>query len=205
MSEITSVEPQKKHKGRCNIYVDGRFYCGVKEEVAVKYQLKEGMHVDKARLDEIQLETEKQEALDKALTHLSASMKTEKQMRDFLGSKGYTQAICDFVLDKLKYYNFVDDYAYCRAYVESVRTKGKRALEVDLIRRGAKREAIEEALSQTEESLEAACAVLEKYLRGKPRDKKTLYKGYGHLLSRGFSSETAKSAIETFGDCDEDH
>ncbi len=87
MSEITLVEPQKKDKTRCNIYVDGVFYCGIKLEVAVKYHLKSGMPVDKARLDEIQLETEKSQALDKAIAHLSATMKTERQIKDFLTNK----------------------------------------------------------------------------------------------------------------------
>ena len=83
MAQITSVEPQIKDKTRCSIYVDGRFYCGIKLEVAVKYRLKAGMEIDKSELDNIQLETEKLQATDKALTHISASPKTEKQLRDF--------------------------------------------------------------------------------------------------------------------------
>ncbi len=53
MSEITSIEPQVKDKNRCNVYIDGRFYCGIKLEVAIKYHLKAGMHIDKEKLDEI--------------------------------------------------------------------------------------------------------------------------------------------------------
>ena len=53
MAEITLIEPQKKDKERCNVYVDGVFYCGIKLEVAVKYRLKTGMQIEKSRLDEI--------------------------------------------------------------------------------------------------------------------------------------------------------
>ena len=77
MAEITSIEPQKKDAKRCNVYVDGRFYCGIKLEVAIKYRLKAGMQIEKSQLDEIQLETEKSQALDKALTHISASPRTK--------------------------------------------------------------------------------------------------------------------------------
>lgn len=199
MAEITSIEPQIKDKTRCNVYVDGRFYCGIKLEVAVKYRLKAGMHVEKERLDEIQLETEKSQAIDKAMTHLSASMKTRKQMRDFLSKKGYTEAVINYVLERLEYHKFVDDYAYCRAYVQSVKGKGKRALEADLIKRGAERGAIEAALEDTEEDGDAAFAVLEKYMRGKPTDKQTMYKGFKYLLSKGYSYDTAKSALERLG------
>ena len=120
MAEITSIEPQIKDKTRCNVYVDGRFYCGIKLEVAIKYHLKAGMQIDKSRLDEIQLATEKSQALDKAMTHLSAAMKTKKQIRDFLAKKGYTDAVCDYVIERLEYYKLIDDEigrASCRERV----------------------------------------------------------------------------------------
>ena len=205
MSEITSIEPQKKDKLRCNVYVDGRFYCGIKLEVAVKYHLKAGMVIDKSQLDEIQLETEKGQALDKAMTHISASMKTEKQMRDFLAKKGYTEVVCDYVLERLKHYNFVDDYAYCRAYVESVKGKGKRALEADLYKRGADKHAVEAALNAVEEDGEAALEILKKYMRGKEQTRENMYKGFKYLLSKGYGYDTAKSALESFGVADEDY
>ena len=204
MSEITSIEPQVKDKARCNVYVDGRFYCGIKLEVAIKYHLKAGMQIEKQRLDEIQLETEKSQALDKAMTHLSASMKTQKQMRDFLAKKGYTDAVINYVLERLEYHNLVDDYAYCRAYVNSVKGKGKRALEVDLVKRGADKSAIQAVLEETQEDEKEAANILEKYLRGKELDKNTLYKGFKYLLSKGYGYETAKSALEKFGE-DEDY
>lgn len=198
MAEITSIEPQIKDKTRCNVYVDGRFYCGIKLEVAVKYHLKAGMHVEKERLDEIQLETEKSQAMDKAMTHLSASMKTRKQISDFLSKKGYTEAVINYVIERLEYYKLVDDYAYCRAYVQSVKGKGKRALEADLLKRGADKKAVQTALDETEEDSDAAAAVLEKYLRGKACDKNTLYKGFKYLLSKGYGYDTVKTALERF-------
>ena len=204
MSEITSIEPQVKDKNRCSVYVDGVFYCGIKLEVAIKYRLKAGMYIEKQKLDEIQLETEKSQALDKAMTHLSASMKTVKQMRDFLAKKGYTEAVINYVLERLEYHKFVDDYAYCRAYVQSVSGKGKRALEVDLIKRGADKNAIESALDEIEESGEEVSLILEKYLRGKSVDRQTLYKGFKYLLSKGYGYDTAKTALERYG-LDEDN
>lgn len=205
MSEITSIEPQVKDKNRCNVYVDGKFYCGIKLETAVKYRLKAGMKIDKSRLDEIQLETEKSQALDKAMTHLSASMKTERQIMEFLSKKGYTEAVIGYVMERLKYYNLVDDRAYCRAYIESVKGKGKRALEADLLRRGADKNAVELALGEVEENEDEAFEILSKYLRGKTFDRQNLYKGFKYLLSKGYGADTAKSAISKMGGGDEDY
>lgn len=36
LSEITAITPQVKDKTRCNIFIDGRFYCGLTLEAAVK-------------------------------------------------------------------------------------------------------------------------------------------------------------------------
>lgn len=205
MAEITLIEPQKKDNKRCNIYVDGKFYCGIKLEVAIKYGLKAGMHIDKSKLDEIQLETEKSQAIDKAMTHLSVSMKTRKQMNDFLLKKGYTQAVAQYVLEKLEYYKLVDDYAYCRAYINSVSGKGRRALEADLFKRGADKEAIDEALSDFEEDGGEVKTLLQKYLRGKEITKENLNKGFKYLLSKGYGYDTVKDAISDFKVDDEDY
>lgn len=205
MSEITSVEVQKKDKTRCNVYVDGRFYCGIKLEVAVKYHLKAGMPIDKKQLDEIQFETEKSQAFDKAANYISVAMKTRRQMHDFLSKKGYTEEVISYVLEKLESIGLIDDEEYCKAYVKSVSGKGKRALEAALIKRGAERGAIDKVLSDCEEDTDDAAAVLSKYLRGKVCDKQTLYKGFKYLLSKGYGYDTAKAALQKFGETDEDY
>lgn len=204
MSQITSIEQQKKDKTRCSVYVDGAFYCGLKIEIAIKHHLKAGMEIEKSRLDKIQLDNEKIQATEKAMNHLSATLKTKKQMSDFLAGKGYTQAVIDYVIQKLEGYGYIDDYAYCRAYVGSVSGKGKAALRAALIRRGAAREAIDAALDETDENEDEALAVARKYLRGKDITRETLNKALRHLISRGYGYDVAKSAIFRLGDCSEE-
>ena len=204
MSQITSIEQQKKDKTRCSVYVDGAFYCGLKIEIAIKHHLKAGMEIEKSRLDKIQLDNEKIQATEKAMNHLSATLKTKKQMSDFLAGKGYTQAVIDYVIQKLEGYGYIDDYAYCRAYVGSVSGKGKAALRAALIRRGAAREAIDAALDETDENEDEALAVARKYLRGKDITRETLNKALRHLIARGYGYDVAKSAIFRLGDCSEE-
>lgn len=199
MSTITSLEQQKNDKTRCSVYLDGVFYCGLKIEVAVKYRLKPGMTIEKSELDAIQFENEKVQATERAMNHLSATMKTCRQMRDFLNSKGYTQAVADYVIDKLEGYGYIDDYAYCRAYVNSVSGKGKTAIRAALIKRGAQREAIDAALDEVEEDEDEVLAVAQKYMRGKSPTRENLNKALRHLISRGFDYDVAKSALSRLG------
>ncbi len=77
MSEITGISPQKHDKLRCNIEVDGVFFCGMTLETVMKNRLKTGSIVTAEELSRMQLESEKATALDKALSHISATMKTE--------------------------------------------------------------------------------------------------------------------------------
>lgn len=204
MSQITSIEQQKKDKTRCSVYVDGAFYCGLKIEIAIKHRLKSGMEIEKSQLDKIQLDNEKIQATEKAMNHLSATLKTKKQMSDFLAGKGYTQAVIDYVIQKLEGYGYIDDYAYCRAYVGSVSGKGKAALRAALIKRGALRNAIDAALDETDEDEDEALVVARKYLRGKDITRETLNKALRHLISRGYGYDVAKSAISRLGDGSEE-
>ena len=207
MNEITAITPQVKDKTRCNIYVDGRFCCGLTLEATVKNRLKVGMVVTEQRLAEIQLESEKNTAFDKALTHISLTRKTEKQVRTFLQTKGYLPVVIDYAVEKLRTYNFLNDGEYAEAYVESVaKRKGGRLIRMELRQKGVSDEEIDCALDtlDNETELAAATAILQKYMRGKPFDRETLQKAYRYLMSKGYDYETAKAALTTLGDMDED-
>ena len=196
--EITAITPQKHDPKRCNIEVDGRFFCGMQLITVMEHRLKAGAVVTEEELSRLQLEGEKQTALDKALTHISASMKTEREIRDFLRRKGYLQAVSDHVVEKMKGYGYLDDAAYAKAYAESAgRRKGGRLIRMELLKKGVPDEAVSAALEGVEEA-DAAHAALEKYMRGKSCDRKTMQKAYAHLLSRGFSYDTAKDALAAF-------
>lgn len=194
MSTITSIEQQKKDKRRCSIFVDGAFYCGMKIEVAVKNRLKVGQAVDKAMLDDLQMETEKSEALDRAMTHLSASPKTEGQMRTYLSGKGYVPAVVDYVLDKLRGYGYIGDAEYCKNYIQGISGKSKKAIKAQLLKRGVSADVAEEALSDFSDDEEEVAALLEKYLRGKERTRENIYKGCRYLISRGYDYDKVKAA-----------
>lgn len=207
MSVITAITAQVKDKTRCNVYLDGRFVCGLNAETAVKERLKVGQEMTQERLEAIQIESEKSRAFDKALTHLSATRKTEKEVRDFLAKKGYLPVVVDYAVEKLLSYGFLDDGEYAEAYAESAaQRKGSRLIRAELSRKGVADDAIDAALQNVDEEqeLRSAKRLLEKYMRGKVVDVPTLQKAYRHLMSKGFDYETAKGAISALKNLDED-
>lgn len=207
MNEITDITPQVKDKRRCNIYVDGRFCCGLTLEATMKYRLKVGQIVTPERLSEIQLESEKNTAFDKALTHLSATQKTEKQVRDFLVKKGYLPAVIEYVIEKLRSYNFLNDGAYAESYVGfAAKKKGGRLIRMELRGKGIDENEIDAALDtlDEEQEIQTASAVLEKYMRNKTCDKETLQKAYRYLMGKGFDYEIIRTALRQYGADDDE-
>ena len=203
MSEITSITPQVKDKTRCNIFLDGRFHCGMKIETVVKNRLKVGMNVTENFLSEIQLESEKATALDKTLTYITATQKTEKQIRDYLKKKGYLKAVVEYVVEKLKDYRFVDDADYAQTYAQNAGSrKGKRLIKMELIKKGIKKEDVESAMEtlELETQEETALNILEKYLRSKEPTRENLSKAFRYLMSKGFDYDVARKALERYGD-----
>ena len=56
MAEITAITPQIHDKTRCNIEVDGRFFCGMKLVTVIQNRLKVGSIVTAESLAKMQLE-----------------------------------------------------------------------------------------------------------------------------------------------------
>ncbi len=207
MSEITSITPQVKDKTRCNIYLDGKFYCGLAFEAVVKHRLKVGQAVSERFLNQVQLDSEKSAALDKAMVYITAVQKTEKQIKDYLYKKGYLPAVVEYVLEKLRDYRFVDDKEYAETYVENVATrKGKRLIKAELFKKGIAKEEIENAMEALDEDaqVEAASGILMKYMRSKTADRETLAKAFRYLMSKGFDYEVGRKALEKYGELTEE-
>ena len=207
MNEITSITPQIKDKRRCNIYIDGRFCCGLTLETTVKNRLKVGAVVSPNRLAEIQLESEKNTAMDKALHFISATRKTQEQVRKYLQEKGYLSAVVDYVLEKLNGYDFLNDAEYAKDYVgQAAHKKGVRLIKMQLKAKGLAQDDIDGALTaiQPNAQEDAAKSILQKYMRNKTADRETLAKAFKYLLSKGFEYDVARGALTAFGEIDEE-
>ena len=119
MKTITAIIAQKKDAKRCNIYLDGAYFCGMELITVISNRLKVGMQIEESALENMQAESETQRATDKAFNYIGGSLKTEKQLRTYLSGKGYMPAVVDNVVEKIKGYGYIDDKEYAAAYVES--------------------------------------------------------------------------------------
>jgi len=200
MRKITAITAQEKHKERVNLFVDGEFFAGVSLETALKLRLKVGDSVDETRLNEILKETERTEALQKAADYALKTLKTKRQVKDYLLKKGYSEDTVWQTVDKLKEYGYIDDKEYSKRFIESTsKTQGKRLIEYKLMMKGVRKEDIAAAYETAETDDNASArALCEKYLRNKEKTKENVLKAYKYLIGKGFSYEQADYAVALF-------
>ena len=198
MKTITELSMQKHSAKHCNLYLDGVFYCGLRLETVVENRLKVGMQVSESEIDKMQTESEYTHALDKAMTYLSGSVKTKKQVRDYLIKKGYTVALAELVLSKLEDYRFINDEYYATRYAEVTKgNKGKYLIARELKAKGIDDKTTQKVLEQFADDTEGALRLALKTIKGKEINRENLSKVYRKLLSKGFSYETCDSVIQT--------
>lgn len=200
MGKITAITAQKKHKDRCNVFIDGEFRFGLSLETLMKNRFKVNDEVDEKALTELVNESEKVDALNKAVNLISKTLKTKRQIKEYLINKGYTEEIAWYVVDKLKEYNYIDDAEYSKRFTECTsKTQGKKLLEFKLMAKGVKKEDIEKGFNNAEVDMQANCnALCEKYMKNKENTKENIAKAYRYLVGRGFSYEEVSNALSKF-------
>ena len=201
---ITDIQVQKKHPSRRSIFLDGEFFCGVSEEVAVKFNLKAGTEIDEDKLKELIQEEELSKAKNYVYRILARRIYTGKEIRDKLIERGYIDTVIQEVIATMERYGYVNDEVYAEEWIQSrmkSKPKGKIALRQELARKGIDKSIIENALgqafdgsSESDMALELAQRKISSYSRDEPAVARRKLQGF--LLRRGFGYEAVKDAIE---------
>lgn len=202
--QITDIQVQKKHPNRRSIFLDGKFFCGVSDEVVAKFHLKCGIEISEDELKNLLHEEELSKAKNYVYRILARRMYTNKEIRDKLTERGYLSKIIEDVIATLERYGYLNDSTYAEEWIRSrmrSKPKGKIALRQELAQKGVDKSIIEDALNQEfDESremdmvLELARRKMKSYRRDEPIAARR--KLLNFLLRRGFGYETVKNAIE---------
>lgn len=208
--QITDIQVQKKYPSRRSIFLDGRFFCGVNEDVAAKFHLERGMEIDEDKLKDLLYEEELSKAKSYVYRILARRMYTTREISDKLVERGYVDKIIEDVIATLKRYGYLNDKTYAQEWIESrmrSKPKGKIALRRELGRKGIDKSIIEDALGQAfDQSKEAEMALdlARRKVRSYNVDDPVVAKRklQSFLLRRGFDFETVKDVIEQVIDSD---
>lgn len=197
MKTVTQIKAQAKDKNRVSLYLDNKFFCGLDLETAVKNGLRVGTIITEDKLENIQLESEKQTAYSKVLKLISVRYKTQKEVEQYLFQKGYLAPVVYYVIDKLNEYHYIDDEQFVQSYVASHKsTCGKLKLKQQLMAKGVSESLIDSALQDDFDQTDEILHLADKYMKTKEDTKENYLKLFKYLMGKGFSYDEIKSALK---------
>ena len=186
------------------IFVDDDFYCLLTAEVIVKNKLKIGQDIDETEFSQIKKQSDALLSREMALKFVEKCLKTQKQVYDNLKQKGIDDDAINDAIEFLKKYGYIDDEYYAKQYVSSKKQYGKNYLKQKLFAKGIKKDIISRVLNDHEIDEDTLYNIVEKYIKNKTIDEKTKQKTYRYILSKGYTFDEAKNAVnKVFGDSDD--
>jgi regulatory protein len=141
-------------------------------------------------------------AYRKALGYLSKSPKTIRQMKEYLTDKGYHTNIIEPVIVQLLKFNYLDDSAFARRFIESrIRYKPKSvfALEFELRKKGIDPTLARELLTAYKD-VDLALKAIEnkKQAWGRLDESNRRKKMMNYLRYRGFNYRVCQTVWQIF-------
>jgi len=207
--KITAIEPQKKNKDRCSVFIDGEFAFGMLVADAYLLGLKEGNGISTKELTELKETVLLTDAKNLALKYLSYSMRTKREVVTKLKTYEFGEELISEVTDFLEQHRYLDDTSYAEKYIaEKTRAGyGEWRIKQELFRRGIDAEIINSCIEENEEdATEKILSLLDRRIKSETEEefnKKERQKIYNFLNSRGFGYDDTKSAIRQFWEAKE--
>jgi regulatory protein len=139
-----------------------------------------------------------------ALKLLGYRSRSEKELRERLGRKGFQEAIIDRALLRLKEAGFIDDTALAadlKRHAFDRKLLGYEGAKSFMLKRGLSRSTVESAVSYDEEAeVEKAVKFLDKKMSsmGNYPAKERKKKLWNFLARRGYSSAVIRRAMKDF-------
>lgn len=166
MPKITAIEVQKKNPNRVSIYLDGQFAFGLSRIVAAWLQVGQELGEEKAAA--LQEEDAREAALQKALRFLGYRARSAHEVRENLQKHETPEPVIALTLKRLEETGLLNDQEFAQAWVENrntFRPRSRRALALELRRKGLDDEVIRQTLEQTIDETSLAREAARKYLR----------------------------------------
>lgn len=198
--QITELVPQKRHKNRLNVYVDGEFSFGIDEFDAFRLKLKAGKEITEDEISEIKETVIFSKCKEYTLSLVSARFYTEEGIKRKLKEKEYDEETIEKTIEFLKEYNLINDFDYAKKYIEeclNLKKYGRNKIKMQLREKGILGDTIDEAMSYFDfDELENSnlAELVEKKLGG-DFEYKNIMKTKRYFMSRGYDFGLIDRAI----------
>jgi regulatory protein len=198
MKTITAIEVQKNNPNRLNIYLDGEFAFGLARFTAA--WLKIGQVLDEAKVASLQAQDQGEKAYQQAMLFLSFRARSEAEIRRNLEKHEFSPTVVDETIERLRQDRLVNDGEFAQNWVANrseFRPRSRRALTVELKRKGLTEAAIRSATEAVDEEALAYAAAQKRVHRLEGTDWQTFRKKLGEFLARrGFSYDIIAPTVK---------
>lgn len=200
---ITDIIPQKRKKGRVNIYLDGRFAFSLDLGTLLTEKLEINQEISQEKLEKLIKKGEFNNFYQKVLKLISLRPRSEKEIIDYLRKKNAGENEINLVIKKLKELGLVNDINFVNWWFEQrffLKPKSLRAIKIELLNKGIKRQIIDEVLREKGLNIdfEIACKLAKKFIKRNKKlpSVKIKEKLSNFLFQRGFDWEIIKKIID---------
>lgn len=209
MNKITKIEVGKRNKDRVNVFIDDEFAFACFGELVYNYNLTKGKVVNVEELKEVIEQEEYLKCKSASLKMMERSYKTEKEVRNKLLTKEFSETSIQKAIEFLKEYNFINDEKYAQMYIkDKIKLSGKNKIKYSLIRKGVDEEFIKSNLDMVDEDSQLEVAeklAYKKYavISKNESDKyKLSNKLIRFLMTKGYDYDTCKKITKKIVELD---
>ncbi|MBQ6092613.1 MAG: regulatory protein RecX [Clostridia bacterium] len=193
---VLTLRPGRENK--VHLLLDGDYAMTVDRDFVAFTGLYENMELDDEALTSLQREVNARRAFNKASDLLSRRDHSEKELREKLRQKGFSEG-ADEAIERLRGYGYVDDARFAARYaaeLQRVKHYGKKRIEQELFRKGVDRAVITETLEGLTFDADDLVSLIERKYAGRLGTEKGVSQTVAALQRRGYGYREIKDALE---------
>lgn len=199
---ITEIADQARDPERVSVFLDGQFAFGVAREIAAREGLFVGRSLSAAEVADLLRADEAARATNAALHFLGYRPRSEREVRDRLRRRGFSDEAIEAAVARLLDWRYLDDAEFARFWVENRaehQPRGRRRLRAELRAKGVDADLVDQAIDEAGgDEFPAALALARKRvtsLRGlDPLVQRRRLAGF--LQRRGYDWDIVRSVLD---------
>lgn len=196
--KVTALRIQARNKNRVNVYLDGKFAFGLAKLEAARLRI--GQELDEAALARLRAADNHEQVHERALRLIARRPRSETEVRDNLKKHGVLPELIEVEIARLRESGLLNDDAFAKLWVENraaFRPRSKRALQVELKRKGVPAAAMKAALAEVNEADAAYRLATQRARRLATLPREEFRRKLANFLARrGFNYDTVGPLVE---------
>ena len=144
----------------------------------------------------------KDKALNMSLRYLGYKMRTEKEIKNYLHRKEFSDEDITYVINKLIDYNYINDIEYTELWIRdkyNFSNHGRYRIKTDLLKKGLSKEIIEEKIDNFFNEAKEKEKIKQLYFKKNPDNHKLEPKQLNticnYILRRGFPGGLVRKTV----------